>query len=826
MIGNETFVQVFGSVPAGDDEALVQVVSNAIREGFAIVLLKPGEKTPACTLLARDRKAADTAAQTAARESGNPRWERVRHDCGKTHALTVQWAGGREKVRAKTGALIKRVIREYGGRSPNIAVHLGLSHRIVVDVDTDAERIAFARDWPADAPPIPGITVESPGKLLDGERWVHKDGGHFWFTLPEGMSAPAEGRSYRAPSGWSAYWGETYILVPPSVRAEGPYKLVGTESTAPAFLMAQVEAGARARADRMAHDGPLPDGSAGIDVWASGVSWADLLTPDGWTDTGKPDGCSCPIWTAPGDHASPKSATAHDAGCAVASTGGGHGPLHVWTSSLPEWMAEAMRENGWSRWTKPWYLAYRDHDGSIPALCRELGIGPGDDTEFPGFTRPVAPDLFEPAGLGGTGGKSASDQEEQERDGREIPAGPGTEPEPAGQAELTQAQILRSRMLGSAALDTLPEPEPLIEGFLDADTIARMTGRSGHGKSFVTLDMAGCVAIGQRWHGREVKKGLVVYMIAEGVRGWKARMRAWEARWHGGLPIPDSGMLMIPFAIQSTSAGQWSTLVDVLAELVPVFVVVDTQARVTVGVDENNAQDMGIFVERLEMIRRATGACVMAIHHIGHNGEHGRGSTAVLGALGSEIRVDKTAKGHLTVHTEKQKDSEEHEPLKFVLDPEGDSVVPVPDGWSSADPFTAVVEEAGIGVTSESPARDRMAAIIWEVFSHGEGCTPGEARALMVEPGHPQYGHTSKTRRYVAWSDLVRDKVLLQVVTEDGKRVRRFKLAPEEAHRLGLNDPVIVTESEKKSPARSTGLAGIPASPANPVDHDLRSTGT
>ncbi|MCH9729094.1 MAG: DUF3987 domain-containing protein, partial [Actinomycetia bacterium] len=65
---------------------------------------------------------------------------------------------------------------------------------------------------------------------------------------------------------------------------------------------------------------------------AEDITWDEILSGTEWMNTGMSDRCGCDIWTAPGLHASEKSATAHEPGC-------GHPyyaespdpPLHIWT---------------------------------------------------------------------------------------------------------------------------------------------------------------------------------------------------------------------------------------------------------------------------------------------------------------------------------------------------------------------------------------------------------------------------------------------------------------------------------------------------------------
>ncbi|MFI2375639.1 AAA family ATPase [Streptomyces sp. NPDC018964] len=205
------------------------------------------------------------------------------------------------------------------------------------------------------------------------------------------------------------------------------------------------------------------------------------------------------------------------------------------------------------------------------------------------------------------------------------------------------------------AVDTLPDPVPLIDGLLDADTVAWIYGAPGSFKSFLALHMSACVATGERFCGHSVKRpGTVLYLCAEGKRGLKKRVKAWER--HYGRPM--SGVRFLPVAVQLLDAEQLDALVRVCREAGPVLVVIDTQARCTVGVDENSNGQMGQVVAAADRIREATGACVLFVHHTGRDGKNARGASAMDGAGDAMIKVesDKTA-GLITMKSEKQKDS-------------------------------------------------------------------------------------------------------------------------------------------------------------------------
>jgi hypothetical protein len=232
-----------------------------------------------------------------------------------------------------------------------------------------------------------------------------------------------------------------------------------------------------------------------------------------------------------------------------------------------------------------------------------------------------------------------------------------------------RAAELRAALLDSAALDSIPPPSPVIDGFLYRDSLAWLHGKPGNGKSFVALDWAGHVAAGLPWHEHEAIQGPVLYLAAEGTSGLRQRVRAWEdsTGWR-------MGALFLPVAVQVLMPAEREALAEVAAELRPALVVLDTQARVTAGFDENSAKDMGLFVAAADRIRAASGACVLTVHHEARSGDNMRGSTALEGAATSIMRAVKDG-DVITVSTAKQKDAPEEDDVRLRLVPRLGSAV-------------------------------------------------------------------------------------------------------------------------------------------------------
>lgn len=232
---------------------------------------------------------------------------------------------------------------------------------------------------------------------------------------------------------------------------------------------------------------------------------------------------------------------------------------------------------------------------------------------------------------------------------------------------------LLAEMLTPEQVTERKPPRYLIHGLLQFDSESWIIGPPGSKKSFVVLDQAARVAAGQPWQGRRVNPADVVMIVAEGAGGVGKRIKAWSIR-HGRMP---DGIHILPRPVQAGSPEKWAVLVEACRRLAAsarerdrgMLVIVDTQARVTVGLKENDATDMGVFIDAVSAIRQATGACVYVVHHTGRAGGDARGSSAVDGAQTTELKII-PGKGKLAARlsVEKQKDIEEIEPIDLAFE--------------------------------------------------------------------------------------------------------------------------------------------------------------
>lgn len=800
MFAHDTFVAVFGAVRPGELETLAGVIRAALRAGYAVVLNEPGTKKPLCTLAAKARRDADREAQDAAAAAGEPGAAHRRHACGIHHALF-----GEDDAKKVTG-LLSRLTKQYGG-TPNVGIEPGRSRVVIVDMDTADQRDAFLSTWQQEADADPSsrdrlhhalvsapdpatlYTVRSPGAQREDGTWAHSDGGHAWFRLPDGVELPTPGGDGRGvltdEGGWSVIWSGLQVLVPPSVRKEGPYAAVGMPRAAPVWLLQRIETDVllreereRLRMERRAER--VADGETDpVDAWSADTPWSALLEPRGWSATGRVDTCSCPTWTAPGPHGSPKSATAHDEGCSKFDTDDGHAPLHVWTDNPPDYLTHAPRTL-----TKLTHEAYADHGGDESVAVIALGLavranpameiddpfdlgpsgaaseqtadpvpdtGSGPNTpegdegnkadgsgEVPTVTTETAEpaDLFESAGTPG------------DRSGGEVPGLADDASEPSNPVKKPATSLLQ--VLDSSELDGLADPDPLIHGLLDRGSVALLAGKFGTYKSFLALDWACHVATGRAWAGHDVDEATpVVYIAAEGQVGIKRRVRGWRDKHLAGGHLPPGALTVIPQRVvletdrDGKATAHLKELVALVGELGAGLIVFDTLSKSrSHRTEENSNSDNAALLSLVIELVKATGATVLLVAHTGYSGEHTRGGSSQEDDADTVFVVrfedpkseDRSPENRRVLHHRKAKDGVLSPPL--ILVPE---VVEVGEDRRGRSITTLVLgTDPWDERTTEEIVREAAARRIVDHVRAHQGCRKGDLEVVAgVQKGDP-----------------------------------------------------------------------------------------
>jgi len=299
----------------------------------------------------------------------------------------------------------------------------------------------------------------------------------------------------------------------------------------------------------------------------------------------------------------------------------------------------------------------------------------------------------------------------------------------------------------------------IIKGLLQKASYAVAYGPPGAGKTFVALDWAYNVAAGLPWHGRKVHAGPVLYLAYEGAGGLRARARALREKY---------GKAEVPLFIDDTAynlreregrAALGATIAAMPAP--PALIIIDTLAHALCGGDENSAQDVSAFNTSVQGLVAHTGACVLVVHHPGKSGTL-RGSSALLGAVDTEIRVES---GRITA--EKQRDIELTPPIGFRLKP-----VPVGMDDDGDIVYSCVVEPIAAAPPTEGLKEGSVPASVYnmlkELRPNNDPITLAEWRQACEE---------FLPARKNAWNDIrfKLKRMRLIVVGDDGLIRRRLE---------------------------------------------------
>lgn len=226
----------------------------------------------------------------------------------------------------------------------------------------------------------------------------------------------------------------------------------------------------------------------------------------------------------------------------------------------------------------------------------------------------------------------------------------------------------------------MEEPEWLVDDMLTRGDLSLVYGASGSGKSFFATHLAMAVVRGDEVLGHKVMTpGGVVYIAAEGRKGYKKRLRAYRQHFGiaDGTPLP---FVFLPVAIDLFAIGEGSDGDKLLADLQVLagemqamgtrleLVVVDTHAAVSPGANENASEDGSRMLRRYQRIQETTGAHVMVVHHKNASGEKPRGWTGIYANVDNGIEVDCDEARNRTAKIVKMKDGEDGEKIGFRLE--------------------------------------------------------------------------------------------------------------------------------------------------------------
>jgi putative DNA primase/helicase len=226
----------------------------------------------------------------------------------------------------------------------------------------------------------------------------------------------------------------------------------------------------------------------------------------------------------------------------------------------------------------------------------------------------------------------------------------------------------RYQPLSITDLLNMSEQKWILTNFLYEDAISCLYGLPSSAKSFIALDWACCLALGRYWKGRKVQQCRILYLAAEGVRGYRRRVQAWCH--HFGVPLSELEryLAFIPCEVPLGNPAEVLDFIEVIQDYLdsqrndlPVVLVLDTIFQCTAGENINLTEVMGKVFASVKLIKAEIKAThVLLVHHSGKDTSRGMsGNISLKANADMTYYAESDKEGNITLTADKMKDDEE-----------------------------------------------------------------------------------------------------------------------------------------------------------------------
>jgi hypothetical protein len=299
-----------------------------------------------------------------------------------------------------------------------------------------------------------------------------------------------------------------------------------------------------------------------------------------------------------------------------------------------------------------------------------------------------------------------------------------------------------------AEQDAAAEPTWMIpEIFPDAATVL-LVGATGSFKSFIAQHMAFSIAAGvKEGPFAATRAGPVFYGAHEGRRELKKiRRPAWKLANSIDRKIAFYVARAPLVAFEDQCEAFKAEIRARLGQHPPAekiaLIILDTVAKCMVGLNENDAKDIGLFVRFCDELRDEFECSVLAIHHLGKDVERGgRGSSALQAGMDTILQMTRTPGTKIvSLKVVQHKDADEREaPWAF----EGRR-------WASSLAFSPIdAADVQLQIDAKDPfSHARIGAALREMKAIGEACgVSTEALASQLRLELPDRARLRKAAR-------------------------------------------------------------------------------
>jgi hypothetical protein len=167
-------------------------------------------------------------------------------------------------------------------------------------------------------------------------------------------------------------------------------------------------------------------------------------------------------------------------------------------------------------------------------------------------------------------------------------------------------------------LRNLPPIKWLVKDWLPECATGIVYGKWGSGKTFLLFDLALHLAYGlEYWHGAALPDGprKVLVLAREGHQGFTGRIDAFKRMHRIDRDTDMMDFMRAPISFMKTDEFKDFVAALKARQAGYSLIIIDTVARVLPGADISTFESVSTFMDRCDLLSKATGATTIGVHH-------------------------------------------------------------------------------------------------------------------------------------------------------------------------------------------------------------------
>jgi hypothetical protein len=228
------------------------------------------------------------------------------------------------------------------------------------------------------------------------------------------------------------------------------------------------------------------------------------------------------------------------------------------------------------------------------------------------------------------------------------------------------------RVLKRDDLAALHPPKPIVDGLIYTETVVTLAASGGTGKTALAIDWAMCMGTNERFLGRSVKQGKVLFIAAEGLHSFDRRMKAWEQS--RGLELGSAGKNIDTVPGVTLNTATLRELEKMQQEEKYGLIVLDTRSTLfDIDNENDNARMSAIYKQLRSLLNVVPGSCVLVLAHVTEQTDaKGRKSTKLRGASAARddsdtVVIASGSKDSFTLSTRKEDGAKQRDAAEVLV---------------------------------------------------------------------------------------------------------------------------------------------------------------